>query len=304
MNEGVIAEIKELIDLKRYSQSINYNPLAKASRGGMHQSQLRGRGMDFAEVRNYQAGDDIRHMEWRMTARTGRPHVKIYQEEKERPVVLLVDFNPSMFFGTKKAFKSVIAARLAALIAWSVSQHGDRIGGLFYSAEIHNEFTPRGRDRGVLPLLAALSQYTSQSKEQRQVEPRPMSDALLRLKRVVRPGSIIILISDFYTLDQECGKYLKHLKSHNEIIALQIADIIELTSPEANLYPVSDGKNYLHIDTRSNSVFKAYERYCHDKILHVKNSFKSLGITLNLVTPETDLVQLVRKIFSGGKRGS
>ena len=112
MSEGIIAELAELIQLRRYAASVRYSPDRKALRSGNHLSKLRGRGMDFAEVRNYQAGDEVRHMEWRVTARTGRPHVKIFQEERERPAVIFVDFNASMFFGTRLAFKSVIAARL------------------------------------------------------------------------------------------------------------------------------------------------------------------------------------------------
>nr|WP_241480308.1 DUF58 domain-containing protein [Legionella norrlandica] len=132
MTNGVIAELSELIDLRRYVHSVHYKPQGRALRSGNHISKFRGRGMDFAEVRNYQAGDEIRHMEWRVTARTGRPHVKIYQEERERPVIMLVDFNPSMIFGTKIAFKSVVAARLASLLAWTVIKQGDRVGGSFF----------------------------------------------------------------------------------------------------------------------------------------------------------------------------
>lgn len=171
MADGVIAELNELIDLRRYAQSIRYQPEGRAIRAGNHLSKLRGRGMDFAEVRNYQAGDEIRHMEWRVTARTGRPHVKIYQEERERPVVILADFNPSMIFGTRVAFKSVVAARLAAMLVWTVIKQGDRVGGVFFSATEHSEFTPRGRDSGALPMLAALSQYTEQTDAQRESPP-------------------------------------------------------------------------------------------------------------------------------------
>ncbi len=132
MTDGVSVELNELIALQRYARRVNYKPLYSAVQAGNHLSKLRGRGMDFAEVRNYQAGDEIRHMEWRVTARTGRPHVKIYQEERERPVVILTDFNPSMYFGTRIAFKSVVAARMAAMIIWTAVKQGDRVGGLFF----------------------------------------------------------------------------------------------------------------------------------------------------------------------------
>ncbi len=112
MTKGVTAELSELIALQRYAQKAHYYPVGRAAKGsGHHLSKLRGRGMDFSEVRNYQAGDEIRHMEWRVTARTGKPHIKLYQEERERPVVLVIDFNPSMYFGTRLAFKSVVAAQ-------------------------------------------------------------------------------------------------------------------------------------------------------------------------------------------------
>ena len=137
MTYGVTAELNELIALQRYAQIGHYRPKGRSLRAGQHLSKLRGRGMDFAEVRHYQAGDEIRHMEWRVTARTGRPHVKLYQEERERPVIILADFSPSMYFGTRLAFKSVVAARLAALLAWTVVKQGDRVGGLLFSAFKH-----------------------------------------------------------------------------------------------------------------------------------------------------------------------
>ena len=145
MVDGVTATLKELIDLQRYAQTGPYHPVARALRAGSNVSRLRGRGMDFAEVRNYQAGDEIRHMEWRVTARTGKPHVKLYEEERERPVIILTDFNPSMYFGTRLAFKSVIAARLAAILAWTVVKQGDRVGGFLLSAHHHHRMMRRAR---------------------------------------------------------------------------------------------------------------------------------------------------------------
>lgn len=303
MTKGVIAELHELIDLKRYAQIKSYIPLAKAVQTGANSSRLRGRGMDFSEVRNYQAGDDIRHMEWRMTARTGRPHVKIYQEEKEHPVVLLVDFNPSMIFGTRIAFKSVIAARLAALIAWTVVQHGDRIGGVFFSATQHNEFTPRSRDRGVLTLLSALASYSKDTVTNREEHIRPMSEALVRIRRVVRPGSIIILISDFYSFNEESLKYLKQLNCHHDLLAYHINDPVELSSPKPACYPITNGKEHLILDTQSPSMHTAYNTLCTTRIQHLDNQFKTLGIPYTLVTGETDLVHLVRRAFSRKKNG-
>lgn len=303
MTDGVSCDVSELIDLRRYARSLRYQPEGKALKSGNHLSKFRGRGMDFSEVRNYQAGDEIRHMEWRVTARTGRPHVKIYQEERERAVVLLADFNPSMLFGTKVAFKSVVAARLSALIAWTVINQGDRVGGFFFSANQHSEFVPRGRDTGVLTLLSALSQYTEQTKQQREEPPRMLSDALMRIRRVVRPGSILVLISDFYTMDAECEKHLNRLRSHNDILAYHICDRLELAPPRPDQYAITNGKQELILDTGLHKVSSAYEQYCRQRIQTLNELFKRLQIQYVQATSEMDIPQLVRQTFPRRTRG-
>ncbi len=303
MADGVVAELNELISLRRYAQSVQYPPEIKALRSGNHLSKLRGRGMDFAEVRNYQAGDEIRHMEWRITARTGKPHVKLYQEERERPVVILGDFNPSMIFGTKIAFKSVVAARLASIIAWTVIKQGDRIGGFLFSATQHSEFIPRGRDAGVLPLLAALSQYTDQTEAQREEKARMLSDALVRLRRVIRPGSILVLISDFYSMDSECEQHLNRLRGHNDVLAYHICDPLELAPPKPQQYAITNGQQEILFDTKLETVTTAYEHYCQQRVQQLKEQFKSLQIQYVQVTADMDLAQVVRLTFPRRIRG-
>lgn len=303
MTYGVVAELNELIGLRRYAQVVPYQPENRALRAGVHLSKLRGRGMDFSEVRNYQAGDEIRHMEWRVTARTGRPHVKIYQEERERPVVILADFNPSMLFGTKIAFKSVVAARLASILAWTVIRQGDRVGGLFFSATQHSEFNPRGRDSGVLPLLASLSQYTDQTVAQREEKPRMLSDALVRLRRVVRPGSILVLISDFYSMDSDCEQHLNRLRGHNDVLAYHICDRVELAPPKPQQYAISNGQQEIILDTSLKKVNTAYEHYCQQRIEQLKGKFKGLQIQYVQATADNDLAQLVRQTFPRRSRG-
>ncbi|MBT5228989.1 MAG: DUF58 domain-containing protein, partial [Methylococcales bacterium] len=108
-----------------------------------HRTKLRGRGIDFDEVRRYEPGDDIRTMNWRVMAKTGNPFTKLFHDERERPVILWLDYNPSMFFATKNHFKSVVASKIAALMAWSAFHHGDRLGGLAFAQDQHWEIRPR-----------------------------------------------------------------------------------------------------------------------------------------------------------------
>lgn len=293
MTNGIVATLEELISLRRYAQKMNYKMSKNSLQLGGYQSTFRGRGMDFMEARHYQAGDDIRHMEWRMTARRGRPHVKVYQEERERPVVLLCDFNPSMYFGTRGAFKSVIAARLAAMIAWVVMKQGDRIGALIYSANRHKEFSPHSRYSGVLPCLSALSAYTHYYTNTT-ANPLPFSDSLLRLKRISRPGSTLILISDFYLLDKESEPHLSRLCAHNNILAYHICDTLELGAPKPNYYPITNGQREMIFDTTKKIIFEGYQHYCEERVDHLKSYFKRLQIPYAQVTAETHIPRLVQ----------
>ena len=252
--------------------------------------------MDFAEVRNYQAGDEIRHMEWRMTARTGKPHIKLYQEERERPVVLITDFNASMYFGTCEAFKSVIAARLSAILAWTAVKQGDWVGGVFFSASKHNEYTPRARETGVLTLLASLSEYTHEQVRQ-QTQKNALAHALLRVSRVTKPGSVLVLISDFYQFNEECCQLLTRLKGHNDILAYHICDPLELSPPKPQRYAITNGQEALLLDTTNPHVVRAYQQYCSERITSLDQQLTRLQIKRIPVTGADDLARLVVDTF-------
>lgn len=297
MTDGIVATLPELIALQRLTQSVRYRTApARANTLGAQRSKSRGRGMDFTDVRNYQAGDEIRHMEWRVTARTGRPHIKLYEEERERPVVILVDFNPSMYFGTRVAFKSLVAAKLASLIAWTASAAGDRVGGFLCSSTTHHEFTPKNRDAGVLPLLAALAHYTS-NPEPHAHNPRPLSDALLRLRRVAKPGHLLVLISDFYTLDDTCEQHFNRLQSHNDVLAYHLCDPLELAPPTPGLYPVTDGTQVQCIDALTHAARTHYQHACDARMQSLQGLFKRTQTPLIQVTAQHDLPLLVYQTF-------
>jgi uncharacterized protein (DUF58 family) len=297
MNDGLVAELTELLALKRFARKMSYSCVGKSALSGNHLAPRRGRGMEFSEVRHYQAGDEIRHMEWRVTARTGRPHIKVYQEERERPVVLLTDFSPSMYFGTKKAFKSVIAARLSALLAWTAIKQGDKVGALFFSAATHNEFIPRARDAGVLPLMASLSNYTKAHVQNHTKSAVSLSEELLRLRRVTKPGTMLVLISDFYNLDADCEQHLSRLRSQNDIIAYHICDALELSPPQSAVYAMTNGQHAFLLDTSDKAVWNSYQSWWEQQHLTRQLLFKRLQIPYHQVTSENDLSQLVQRTF-------
>ena len=297
MHHGTIATLSELLALKSRVQSKRNGARASASIMGHRDTRLRGRGMDFAEVRNYQAGDEIRHMEWRSTARTGRPHIKLYQEERERPVVLLVDFNPSMHFGTQGEFKSVLAAKLAALLAWIAVAEGDRVGRFLFSGEQVDARMPESRYKGVLPLLQSLSNYTSTLHHAPDITPKPLNEVLIKLKRVLKPGSLLILISDFYTLDDASEPLLRRLKKHNDLIAYHVADPLELTAPKAGLYPITDGIQTSYLDLRRKKARDIYLNTVIARKDNIEARFNRLNSPYFSLTTATDWITLAHQSF-------
>jgi uncharacterized protein (DUF58 family) len=229
---------------------------AASALAGAYRSRFRGRGVDFLESRNYQPGDDIRNMDWRVTARTGRPHTKVFQEERERPVLVAVDAGPSLFFGTRKRLKSVAAGELAAVIAWAAVRRGDRIGGFLFAPGRHRELRPAGGRRGAMRMIQSLVDWlnpdnghgpTTQSRAA-----EPLSVVLERVRHTARPGSLIIVISDFFGLDEDCNRHLSRLRQHNDIIGCQILDEAEEYLPRGR-FPITDGEDRSVLDTARSS---------------------------------------------------
>jgi uncharacterized protein (DUF58 family) len=222
-----------------------HSPAASAL-AGSYRSRFRGRGVDFLESRNYQPGDDIRNMDWRVTARTGRAHTKIFQEERERPVLVVLDASPSLFFGTRERLKSVAAGLLAGAIAWTAVRRGDRIGAFLFSGEEHRELRPAGGRRGAMRVIQSLVDWLDPERARQGEE--PLSVALERVRHAVRPGSLVIIISDFFNLDEACNRHISRLRQHNDLIGCQIVDPAEEALPPGR-FPISDGHHSAMLDT-------------------------------------------------------
>lgn len=268
---------------------------ASAPRAGVQTSRLRGRGVDYRESRSYQPGDDIRNMDWRVTARSGKAHVKVYQEERERPVIVVVDYSPSMFFGTRVMFKSVLAAKLAALIGWAAIHNGDRIGAFLFGARGHQEVQPAGGKRGALALIQRLVEWSASDAPGAPNAPDDgaaaggrFGEELQRLRRVARPGSLVFMISDFYALDGDSEHNLGRLRQHNDVIACQVMDVIENQPPPPGRYPVSDGVQRRVLDTTSVEARHAYQDYFARHHARVRELTQRRGVPLIPVVTDDD----------------
>ncbi|WP_026294738.1 DUF58 domain-containing protein [Salinimonas chungwhensis] len=232
--DGIHLSTDELLRYRELHKLISLAPAAnrQAAISGAYLSKHKGRGMEFDEARHYQPGDDIRAIDWRVTARTGTTHTKVYREERERPVFVLCDLSASMQFGTQLLLKSVQAAHLTALIAWAAAHRGDKIGALIFGASGHQECKPMTRSKAVLAICHELIQMqTDGINGAPGTAGQNFQDACARLRRVARPGSLVYIISDFYQLDETATQHLAHLSRHCEAKALMVSDPLEFSLP-------------------------------------------------------------------------
>lgn len=251
----------------------------RAQLSGHYLSTFKGRGMEFDEVRPYAAGDDVRSIDWRVTARTGKPHTKLFREERERPVLLWVDYRKPMFFGTRGCFKSVLAARAAALLAWSAVQHGDRVGGLIFSEHSHQELRPQRGKAATLHFIQKLAEHPAwQQQQARSDDGGAGTHALQRLRRVARPGSLIFLLSDFRQLDDTMSATLAQLAAHNDIVMLAISDPLESSLPPAGFYRLGDGEREITLNTRDRDTREVYRQRFEQHQQKLQQTCKALGL--------------------------
>jgi uncharacterized protein (DUF58 family) len=271
---------QSLIQLRQKASQISLNKsIIHAKQGGAYLSSFKGRGMEFDESRIYQAGDDIRNMDWRVTARTGTAHTKVFQEERERPVLLCLDLNASMMFATRNKFKSVIATEIAALISWSAANNNDRIGGLIFSSDEHHEIKPRRGKAAVLDFIGRATKHKAWTHQHSESK-RNMVTAISRLRKVTRPGSLVFMISDFRHMDEKAYSHLANIARHNDIVLIKITDPIEVDLPSSGSYKLTDGTNELQIQTSGDKTRKEYhlryaeqndqqEKFCRQNRIHL-----------------------------------
>lgn len=260
-----IADISTLVKLRFGTKDLKFFPrlMAKNPLMGNHQSRFRGRGMDFEEVRQYQPGDDIRTIDWRVTARTTITHTKLFSEERERPVLIVSDLRPNMFFGAQE-LKSVTACQVAAALAWAGLNANDRVGGLVFGPEHQTDIRARRSHHSVLQLIHTLRDVSEQlihsQSSQIQSNHFPLSKILEDTRRVALPGSTLFLISDFHDLDKTCEQHLFELARHCDINLCHIHDALEAQLPPPGSYQVSNGEKRYNLNTRKADLRQQFEQ--------------------------------------------
>jgi uncharacterized protein (DUF58 family) len=256
-DELVSVSLKTLIDLAKPAAGLSLQQASiRSAQSGGYVSRFKGRGMEFDEARLYQPGDDIRSIDWRVTARTGKPHTKLFREERERPIFISVDNRAAMHFATRGVFKSVMAAKLAGLLAWTAQHHGDRIGGQTFSDTACRELKPQNGKHAVLRFLNALVQPADQSADAITLE-----HVLARLAQHARPGSRVYIISDFRGMNDKSETHLLKLSQHCDVVLVMVFDPLESALPAKGRYRFTDDNRDVVVDADSGAAVQYQQRF-------------------------------------------
>jgi uncharacterized protein (DUF58 family) len=258
--KGVYASLDELIQMKFQATVFSFRSKqpVQSILSGRHASRLRGRGLDFEELRHYLPGDDIRAMDWKATRRTGKPQVRVYSEEKERPCMLVLDQRLSMFFGSRVEMKSVTGAKLAALAAWQMVQSQDRAGCVVFNDTNLVHVRPRRSQKTVLRILKTISALNHELGVDRGIVPDSgmLDKALDTLIRRTPHDHIIAVISDFSGLTDETHRLVRLLSRHNDVIVFFVYDPTAKTMPEKGQIVISDGQRQILMDLEQDRIQK------------------------------------------------
>ena len=289
---GIRVSLGELIEMRHRVREVQLfsTPARRSPLIGLHHSKLRGRGVDFDQVRVYQPGDDVRTIDWRVTARTQEPHTKLFHEERERPIYIMVEQSKRLFFGSGLMFKSVLAAQAASLIGWAALGHNDRIGGLVFGDLEHHEIKPRRSKQSLLQLLSRLAKANQALSNDSQGGRDSFGLALRRAREVLRPGSLAIVICDERSLSAQVEQHLAMLSRHCDLLLLPVSDPLDHALPAAGLLRFAQRSAQLELDTLDANLRQAYRQQAEARIERWELMAQKLRVVLMPVSTHSDMI--------------
>ena len=285
--------LDDLLELRHQARAlpIASRHLVNSTFAGVYASVFRGQGLDFEEVREYREGDDIRNMDWKVTARTNEPHLKLYREERERSVLLCVDQGPRMQFGTRGAFKAIQAARAAALIGWAANRLNDRVGGILYGGQTQH-FRPTKDRRALWKLLKAMTDEAEVPPEDANALPA----ALRRADRGTPTGSLVFVVGDLNIDPMAIERALGQLTQRHTVVLVPIDDPAERTLPAiGRVLFRGPGGDLREVDTDDPAGRDAYARAWQARRGALQAMCIRLGVTLAAVRTDHDVHDALAK---------
>ncbi len=302
----VIADLDHLLRLQAQARTLQLPSARRAlrQRRGNYHSLLQGRGMSLAEIRPYQAGDDVRRIDWRVTARRQEPHTRVYEEERERPVLVLTDLSPTLFYASEGSYKQVRAAELASLLAWVAHGSGDQAGGIVFGGRAATAVVrPSRRRRSVMQLLNALAEgQRQQPAADGAISGNPLNEALTEARRIAHTGSRVFIVSDFAAVNEDSRALLAGLAMHNQVTAVVIADPLDERLPDQGSYAVSGPAGVLWFNGSDSALQQAWQDSARSGQTKLRNLFRQTGVTgLSLYTREEPLTVMHGLTSAGGR---
>jgi uncharacterized protein (DUF58 family) len=290
--------LEDLARLEHRAKGFNFLPRQPVHSilAGRNNSRLRGRGLNFEEIRGYLPGDDVRNIDWKVTARLRKPHVRVYTEERDRPAILVVDQRIPMFFGSQLYVKSVTAAHLAALAAWTVFQSGDRIGAIVFNDTEIREFRPHRSRRRIMEVFQSIvgmnNQLTAGSTARANYQ--QLSQALHQARRLAKHDHLIVIISDFAGADDESARLVLQMAQNNDVIAALVHDPMALDLGESGRLVVTEGELQVELDLGTEKVREPLQKYSRSRLQVAMDYLKKLAIPVLPVHTGEDAVEQVR----------
>lgn len=281
---------KELIKKVRYIE-LKTRKVVNDVFSGEYHSVFKGQGMEFSEVREYQIGDDIRKIDWNVTARSSHPFVKVYEEERELTVMLVVDASGSGQFGTGEKFKAEIAAEICALLAFSAIKNNDKVGLLIFTDDIEKYIPPAKGKGHVLRVIREILYFKPKSRKTN------IKQGLEYLLRGLKRHTIVFLVSDFD--DKDFMKPLKILNKKHDVVAIQTYDQREMTLPDVGLMKLKDAETdqKIWVDTTNRKFRENYEVYMQEKFQKFQTEIKRINLDHVLINVSESYIEPLIKFF-------
>lgn len=298
---GVYVSVDGLMALERKAAGLTFLPWQKSRSvlAGRHASRMRGRGLNFEEIRGYLPGDDVRNLDWKITLRLGKPHVRTYTEERDRPALFVVDQRMPMFFGSRRALKSVIAAELAALGAWMVLRAGDRVGAVvFNDREIRRIRPHRSRSR-VQAFCRAMADMNRSLTSDSSVRPEyPQLDrALEGALNMAHHDHLICIVSDFAGAGERTQQLLRQLRAHNDVVAALVFDPLAQGASEKGRLVVTEGELQVEVNLSDRLVREPLDSFFSGRLRDVAALLRRSDVPLMAISTGESVVDQVRRLL-------
>jgi uncharacterized protein (DUF58 family) len=303
---GVYTSLDELVRLQHRARGFSFKPRQPVHSllTGRHGSRMRGRGLDFEEIRAYVPGDDIRTIDWRVTARTGIPHTRVYSEERDRPAMLVVDQRLAMFYGTVKNLKSVTAAEAAALAAWRVFAAGDRVGAIVFDDLGYEDIRPhrsRGQVMRILEAIVAKNRALRADSETAR-GPGVLNQALELVKTMTPHDYVVVVFSDFDGVDADTKRLVTEISEHNDVLLALVLDPSSKDLPARGRVVVSGGDLQIEVDAARAGEREALLSMASERIKPVLAWTAELGVPVMPLSTAEDVAEQVRGLLGRAPR--